>query len=295
MNDSDDFSIEKCEALAQANVQNVQLIFNFAEKHKDSIISIFPKPDSRERDICIKGLWSRAYFWLCSLNRLNETKDFQAFGSANRALLEISIDLSLLHQDKTNVSGWKMRQWSLSEKLQGAEQIVKFYTDQNITVPDTYSEQQEFIQFNKSHILAMRNRFWNGNHPQRWTGNRYLSQDVKNADTFLGKTFSEVLGKTLLEYFQTEYKKMNWYVHSGVASFWNLPKEFFPTLSACFLKGCADFAFISTQIVLKDFGLSEHLPDYKQGIENLELKKMDSYLRYMESEMLSDFTNPFDE
>lgn len=295
MNNSDNFTFERCEAFAQTNFQNLQLIFNFAEKHKDSITSVFPKPDTRERDICIKGLWSRAYLWLYSLNRLKETKDFQTFGSANRALLEIAIDLSLLHQDKTNSSGWKMRQWSLSEKLQGAEQIVKFYSEQNVDIPDTYSEQQEFIKWEKEHILEMRKVLWNGKHPLRWTGNRYLSEDVKNADAFLGKRFSEVLGKPLLEYFQTEYKRMNWYVHSGVASFWNLPKEFFPNLSAFFLKGCADFAFLSTQIVLRDLGLSEHLPEYKQCLDDLEIKKMDSYLKNMESEMSGDLTIIWDE
>ncbi len=78
---------------------------------------------------------------------------------------------------------------------------------------------------------------------------------------------------------------MNWYVHSGVASFWNLPKDFFPTLSDFFLKGCADFGFVSTQLVLKDFGLSEHLPNYKQHLEDLEFKKMEVHFRNMESEI----------
>ncbi|MGI8787444.1 MAG: hypothetical protein ACR2HG_06775 [Pyrinomonadaceae bacterium] len=291
MNDSNDFSIEKCEALAQTYFQNIQLVYEFAENHKHTIMSVISKPDTNYRDDCIKGLWSRIYFWLYSLSRLNATRDFQAFGSANRAILEITIDLVLLHQDKSNSSGWKMYWWSRSEKLQGAEQVIKFFIEANIDIPNIYTEQQNFIKREQPMISHMRKMLWNGKHPKRWTGNRYLSEDVKNADVFWGGKFLEVLNKTLLEYFQTEYKKMNWYVHSGVASFWDLPKESFPIISAFFLKGCSDFASLSTQIVIKDFGLSEHLPNYKQELEKLEFESLESYIRNMEMRFSEDLVN----
>ena len=295
MNDSDNLSLEKSQSFAQANFQNIQLVYNFAEKHKNSITSVFPKPANRHRDVCVKGLWSRVFFWLNTLNRLDQTRDFQAFGSANRALLEIAVDLSLLHQDKTNSSGWKMWWWSESEKLQGAEQIVRFFTEQSLDIPDVYSEQQEFIKRKKTHVVEMRSILWNGKHPKRWTGNGNLFDDLVIADTFLGNTASEILGKSLTEYYRTEYKKMNWYIHSGVASFWDMPKEAFPLFSGFFLKGCADLAILSTQIAMKDFGLSEHLPNYRQELEDLGFERMESYTENLEIKIPDNQINYFDE
>ena len=185
--------------------------------------------------------------------------------------------------------------WSLSEKLQGAEQIVRFFAEQNLEVPDTYSEQQDFIKREKIHVLEMRNLLWNGKHPKRWTGNGNLFDDLVIADKFLEKTASDILGKSLTEYYRTEYKKMNWHIHSGVASFWDMPKETFPLFSGFFLKGCADFAILSTQIVMKDVGLSEHLPDYKQELENLELEKMETFVKNLEIKISDSMTNYFDQ
>ena len=289
----ENFSIEQSEAFAQANFQNIQLVYNFAEKHKNSITSVFPKPATGHRDTCVKGLWSRVYFWLSSLNKLNSVRDFQATGSANRALLEIAVDLSLLNQDQTNSSGWKMWWWSLSEKLQGAEQIIGFFAKQKLDIPDTYSEQQNFINREKTHILEMRNILWNGKHPKRWTGNGTLFDDLIIADKFLGNDAFEILGKSLTEYYRTEDKKMNWYIHSGVASFWDMPKEAFPLFSGFFLKGCADFAILSTQIVMKDLGLNEHLPSYGQELEKLELDRMESFVRNLETKISDNLGSPF--
>ena len=279
------FSIEECEAFAQSNFQNLQLVYNFVEKYKNAITSVLPKPEVGFRDTCIKGLWSRIYFWLFSLNRLNATKDFQAFASANRALLEITVDLSLLHKDSTNSSGWKMHWWGLSEKLKAAEQIVKYFTEQDLEVPNEYSEQKDFIDREKANVLHMRKILWNDKHPNRWTGNGNLFDDLVVADKFLGDSVIELLKMSLTQYYRTEYRKMNWYVHSGVASFWNLPKEAFPLFSAFFLKSCADFAFLSTQIVIKDFGLNAHLPNYLQEVENLNLDRLVTLFQNIESDI----------
>ena len=279
MENPDKMSIENCESFAQANFQYMQLVYRFLETHKNSITYVLPKPELGHRDTCIKGLWSRIYFWLHSLNRLNEIKDFQAYGSANRALLEFTVDLALLHKDKTNSTGWKMWWWNLSEKLKGAEQIVRFFTENKLPIPDTYSEQQKFIENKRGHILEMRDLLWGGKHPRRWSGNGNLFDDLVIADEFLGNKVIEILDKSLTEYYRTQYKKMNWHVHSGVSSFWNLPKESFPLFSGFFLKGCADLAMLSTQIVLKDFGLNEHLPNYEKELENLNLDRMDSFVQ----------------
>lgn len=165
-------AFEDATDFCEAKFQNVEIVFKFADKHLDVINSVFPRSEFGFRDSCIKGLWYRVYCWLESLTKLNSPKDYQAFAAANRGLFEITVDLALLHNDKTNSSGWKMWWWNLSEKLEGAEKLVKYFDELKLKIPDVYSEQQEFINREKHFVLHMRNQLWGINkHPQRWSNN----------------------------------------------------------------------------------------------------------------------------
>lgn len=105
---------------------------------------------------------------------------------------------------------------------------------------------------------------------------------MKNVDRILENSVSELFGAPLTQYYRTEYKRMSWYIHSGVSSFWNLPAEAYPTLSAFFLDGCANFGLLSTHIILKDFGLTEHLPDYYSQLENLENARLQTQMNHLD-------------
>lgn len=283
MNDNEDFSIEEAVDIAKAMFQNVAVVLQFAESHKDSIISVFPRKESGHRDNCVKGLWYRAYCWLQSLPKLNSPSDFQLFASANRGLMEITVDLALLHQDKTNSSGWKMFQWNLSDKLKGAEAIIRYLKENNIEVSDQYSEYQEFISSEKDNILRIRNAIWKKDeHPKRWTGKGNLFDELKEVDEVLKKSIVELFGMSLSQYYRTEYKRMSWYVHSGVSGIWNMPEESYPLLGAFFLNGCANFGLLSTHIVLKDLGLDKHLPNYHQELKTLEQRKLQNHFSHLE-------------
>ena len=54
---------------------------------------------------------------------------------------------------------------------------------------------------------------------------------------------------------------MNWYIHSGTASFWNVPSEAFDLVVGLALRDCADLAMLSTIIVLRDFGFHYAISD----------------------------------
>ena len=58
-----------------------------------------PKSETGYRDACIKGLYARVLAWDANdYKKLNDPLDFQALSIANRALLEITVDLILLHR-----------------------------------------------------------------------------------------------------------------------------------------------------------------------------------------------------
>jgi hypothetical protein len=283
MDDIDKPAFEKATDFCEAKFQSAEIVFNFAGNHLDAINSVFPRNEFGFRDSCVKGLWYRAYSWLESLTKLNSPKDYQAFAAANRGLFEITVDLALLYDDKTNSSGWKMWWWNLSEKLVGAEILVAYFNEQSIEIPDVYSEQQEFIKREKDSILHMRSQLWNTvKHPKRWSNNGSLFDELKNVDRILETSILKLFGMSLTQYYRTEYRRMNWYIHSGVSSFWNLPAEAYPTLSAFLLDGCANFGLLSTHIVLKDFGLAEHLPNYYEQLQKLETAKLQTQINYLD-------------
>jgi len=60
---------------------------------------------------------------------------------------------------------------------------------------------------------------------RRWTGNANLSDDIVTADQFYDSAVKAELDSTLVEYYRTEYPKMNWRIHSGVAAFLNQPRS----------------------------------------------------------------------
>lgn len=272
--------IEESKAFATGLFQGAQIVSHYMKDRYPLIEGVIIKTETGHREACLKGLWMRAYAWMQTLEKLDGPLDFQAVSVGNRALLEITVDLVLLHHDKTNESGWKMFWWNLSEKLKASEQIVNFYTEQGLLVPDTYEAQKIFYRDEKSIVDNMRITLWPYKknpskpvHPDRWTGNSNLFPDTEKADQLYGSVIKTDVGSTLVEYYRTEYRKMNWRIHSGVASFWNQPPEAFNLVCGFALKWCADFGMLCTKIILNDFEFDAALEGLKQEWEEIKRQR----------------------
>ena len=269
--------IEESKAFATGLFQGAQIVARYMRDRYPLIEAVIIKSQTGHREACLKGLWMRAYAWMQTLEKLNDPLDFQAISVGNRALLEITVDLILLHHDKTNESGWKMYWWNLSEKLKASEQIVNFYTEQGLAVPDKYEAQEEFLRNEKAIVENMRITLWPYKknpskpvHPDRWTGSGNLFPDIERADHLYGSVIKDDIDSTLVEYYRTEYRKMNWRIHSGVASFWNQPPQAYNFVCGFALKWCADFGMLCTKITLTDFGFDAALEGLKQEWENIK-------------------------
>src|SRR5205809_1108702 len=119
--------IAESEKFANANYSSIQIVVRFMADRSKAIEGVFPIKDKTHRDEAIRGLWFRAFAWMRSIEQLNGAGHFQAISAGLRALLEIAVDLILLHHDKTNGLGWKIQQWGTSERMKAAEQLVRFY------------------------------------------------------------------------------------------------------------------------------------------------------------------------
>jgi hypothetical protein len=276
-------------ALADAFYSAVQIVGEYMKECSGMIEGVRVKADTPHRDASIQGLWFRARAWMQSLEALNHTKHFQAISAANRALLEILVDLILLCHDKTNGAGWKIHQWGISERMKAAEQIVEFFADR--TLPEEFEPQKTFYKNEKGIVDHFRRNLWpyrkdpsKARHPSRWTGNADLSVDIEAADAAYGAEIRSQLGIGLIEYYRTRYRKMNWQIHSGTAGFWDFPPAAFDLVVAFAFQDCADLAMLSTKIVLTDFGFGQAIPDLSERWKTVADKRVLAYADKMNRE-----------
>lgn len=243
----------------------IQLYREYMRKCEPMIMAVIPRPALGHRDVAIQAVWMRAYAWMQSLELLNHTKHIQAISAGNRSLLEFSVDLVLLHTDQTNSGGWKMYHLAFSERLKAAEQLVQFYGPGN--VPAVHAEAESFILREKNSIDDMRRTLWpnakdpsKAAHPDRWTG-RNLFTDVEAADVAYGDQIKTSLGMSLAEYYRTEYRRMNWLIHSTMAGVTNLDRIYYSNAAVLALKWCQDLAMFCTQVTLKDQQFHDAIAD----------------------------------
>ena len=88
--------MESTTAFATGLYQGVQIVA-YMKDRSEMIESVISKPETEHRDRALRDLWRRSRAWMQSLELLNHVKHFQAISSANRALLEITVDIILLH------------------------------------------------------------------------------------------------------------------------------------------------------------------------------------------------------
>lgn len=271
-------SIDQGSMYADAFYSGVQIVTEYMKCRSVTIQAVQPKNDTRHRDEALQGLWQRSLAWMLTLERLNHAKYFQAIVAGNRALLEIAVDIILLHKDKSNLSGWKLHSWAESEKLKAASHILRFLDEAGEVIPDEYRPLKDFVQRQKTIIEKRRQDLWGKTtHPPRWTGKSNLFEDVVHADQLFSKEIQQDLKTSLTRYYRTEYPRMNWQIHSGTAAFGNLPPQAFSILCAMAYKWSADLAMFSTKIVLADFGFLEVLPGLTEDWENVRKRRLISY------------------
>lgn len=268
---------DEAHKIAEKGFQNVEIVCNFIEdRYKNSISGIQVRPAFQVRDDALIGLWFRCFSWVKSLSRLNQETDFQPITTANRSLLEILVDMILLHNDKTNDLAETLFWWHQSEKLKAAELKIAFEKKNKKNV-DVYCE--DFIRREENEIKAKRKSIWGGDdnkHPnyKRWT-KRDLAADVRKADEIYSAEINKVLGSSLEEFYETKYRMMNWNIHSGISSFWQYSPAKFSYDNFFYMWDSASFSVLCTRILMSDLRLDKTIPDYEKLYEDLLIARHD--------------------
>jgi hypothetical protein len=274
--------LELSEQGAAGFYRSAEVVADYMGEASKLVEGVMPRAATSHRDQSLNGLWYRAWAWIQSLRALNSTKHVQAHLTANRALLEITTDMVLLHCDQTNGLGWKYMQWGYSERMKAAEQIVSFFDGQ--AIPDEYSPMKNFYDQEKTIIDSTRRTLWpikdkpdKAYHPGRWTGSSDLFSDVKEADRVFGDKIKAELDVSLTEYYRTEYRKMNWLIHSGGPGWWNMPPAALTLMSALAFKWSGDFGMFCTQLILIDSGFDKAIDNLRESWKELQGNRARAY------------------
>lgn len=223
------------------------------------------------RDQVLKQLWTRTYAWLLTFEQLNESKHYQAIAAGCRAVLEFTVDVALVHKSDADGLAMKMRFFMDSEKLQLADRLFSYFEDRGEQVPEQFASLMQFRNDGET-IRQNRKVLWRQDkHPPRWTG-KSLADDVKEVDRLYGKEIVEELEMSLEQFYWTEYRRMNWHIHTGLASTWMMPAPTFSITVGVMLKWGLKLGFLLVKLVLIDFGFTSVVPNMRDRWQELELE-----------------------
>lgn len=241
----------------------------------------------KPKDMCIRQIplfWSyiRVHYWMSSLAKMNSVKDIQSVCTGTRSLLELAVDMVLLHRDPTDESALKIGAWAQSAQLKYLKQSHDFTRRRDAT-PATVPYDSHFIQHHQTNIEETRKRLWpsksqTSRHPERWTGRRSLLEDVREADRVLAEEIRRFVRGGLEEFYECNYRRLNWFVHgSGYTGY-----SYYPYLTQVLYLTCSTghddcvyLGLLCSHIYLKeiDFSPNEQRPNPVHELAT-ELKDM---------------------
>jgi hypothetical protein len=287
-------------ALAEAGWEECRLVHEFLNQRvRPHIVQAVEREPSTDSDT-FHGEFLRLLAWMRTLWKLNEPADFQAASGATRALLEIAIDVALMHFEESSPPA-KLLAWEESAKLKATVKIRDYFAQQGLEPPtDKYAHEMAFLARHSKRIEELRATHWpvrqkaqgcakrgdesapaaapedapqeeesaRGRHPRdRWTGRNLEADAAKATDLFPDGKFAE--------FYATRYQQLCWNTHVlGLAGIRGLGLEVFPGLLALAFGECARPALAGTKVILLHFKLWDGVvADFDRLRENRTLVK----------------------
>ena len=118
----------------------------------------------------VKGLALRAIALVQSLSRLNRVADVQLVIAANRAVLELLVDVILLAHYGPNEGVERLEAWELSAKYKFAFLSVKYVKEKRGELSEVEKPLAEFVAREEANVESIRQKYWpdergKGRHP----------------------------------------------------------------------------------------------------------------------------------
>jgi hypothetical protein len=108
-------SLEESKSFATGCYHGVILVTRYMSERVNSLQETLVNPQIRGN--CLRGLFYRNLALMIILEKLNDPAGFQSILASTRAMLEITVDMILIHHDKSAQSAAKIHWWGESAKL----------------------------------------------------------------------------------------------------------------------------------------------------------------------------------
>jgi hypothetical protein len=234
----------------------------------DAILS----PDLREQLIMASLL--RTHCWMSSLNQLGRVEDFQAIAASTRSLLELCVDVVLLSHGNVDLAE-KAHAWTISSKFKMCERLVKFFQRKNRPIPNESIALEKFYLAEAANCAALRLKYWNGTHPDRWTGASLLA-DCGVADKLEPYSVLAALNMALEEFYESQIRRINWTLHgAGYASIHGTPRSFAITCGLGY-KWSSDLSILIAELTMRALKLTQAVADIQSEWSKLKTERYEA-------------------
>ncbi len=276
--------LETINAATEGYFAGLKIVSEYLTKCQEDLINpVLSTSESELRDSAIKTLYVRAVLWVQALERLNHYSHVQSSLSATRSLLELVVDLILLHCDKTNLTAEKMNAFAELDKWRGCRNVVEFFTQKGLPIPDKYQIRELTYHTQDARMDSLKKQYWNNKNVRRWSGRNGILEDIKEADRLYGQSITDEIGISLEELYLAQYKFLSWSVHSNTGQFWDaIPQAYYLACGTAFDLS-ATLGMLCVKIVLNDFGLSAHLPELGEKWDQIKERRAVNVLSRIQS------------
>jgi hypothetical protein len=245
--------------LAGSYLALLEAIDIYTQETVTPVVQGLLNPSQREQ--IVAGLYYRSIGFCRTACELKHVVHQQALTSAERSVIELFVDMALIHNNIVDKGVERFLAFTDSQKLKAARRMDAFYIkypalDSN---PSHAAPHRAFIVSDAARVEAERELYWgkdkNGKpiKPEHWSGMDLVTRSMK-----LGKEIEYLVTK--------DYDRRNFSVHTGLAGFLNLSKENFEAMCAIALKLIGESMLSELHILGSELRLDQAIPNYQASL-----------------------------
>jgi hypothetical protein len=211
------------------------------------------------RETVVLGLYYRSLGFCRTAIELKSVIHQQSLTSAERSVIELYIDMELVHRNAIPDAIEKFNAFTDYQKLKAARRMDAFFAENPAldANPSKATVHREFITKNVVRIGADVARLWGANaRPEHWSGLNLVDRSKK-----LDKNAEYLVIK--------DYDRRNFSVHTGLAGVVNLSPAAFESMCAFALNLIGDCMLSELHILGKELRLDDAIPHYQETLDEI--------------------------
>jgi hypothetical protein len=213
-----------------------------------------------DREKVILGLYYRSVGFCRTAIELKSVVHQQSLTSAERSVIELYVDMELVHRDAIPDAVEKAIAFADWQKLKAARRRDEFFTKNPALdkTPSKATAHRAFIASDEQRIVALVAKLWGAKaKPEHWSGINLIDRSQK-------------LDKDVEYMVMQDYDRRNFYVHTGLTGVFNMSKENFEQLCMFALTQIGECMLKELVILGKELKLAQAIGGYEESLEAIK-------------------------